>query len=236
MLPAAGMAPDAASNASARLVLPLPACPTSASVRIRLMECATGAPPGKEVSRYDPGFSISILEDFRKTESFSAGAGVRGLVLLRGRRCALLGRAGARTPAALLRHGDRAGCGNAADDQPLGFDEAGEEAAVVGGSRDGVERARIQHENLGLLPSADRQAVARRAFLRRGVADRDADIQLGGRPEVVELPGVAGSDQRRSEKGSAEEAFHGRPIKVFSNGLQRTRDLFHATPRHEAIS
>src|SRR5258706_3907184 len=70
MLPAAGLAPDAASNASARLVLPLPACPTSASVRIRLMECATGAPPGREVSVYAPGFSIAILEN-RAAEKIS---------------------------------------------------------------------------------------------------------------------------------------------------------------------
>src|SRR5258705_13259869 len=128
MLPAAGTAPALASSASARLVLPQPACPTSASVRIRLMECATSAPPMREVSRYAPGFSIAIGP---LAKLFSADAGVcRGLVLLRRRRRALLGRAGARTSAALLRHGDRPGGGNAADDQPLVFDEARRETRI----------------------------------------------------------------------------------------------------------
>jgi hypothetical protein len=43
-LPAVCTAPAFASSASARVVLPLPACPTSAIVLMWLMEFATGLP------------------------------------------------------------------------------------------------------------------------------------------------------------------------------------------------
>src|SRR5882672_4249566 len=155
------MAPAAASNASVRLVLPHPACPTSAIVRIRLMECATGLPPQGGVSRDPCGFSIAILEHARRPlapgkspletkgppwRAFSSGSAGLGAVRLRRRRRALLRRVVGTTAARALRDGDRATDRDGAYQQPLGLD-GGEQAAVkVHDAR--VEHPRVQGEHL----------------------------------------------------------------------------------------